>query len=157
MELSEPDDPIDASSHLRGTACHEAGHAVVARSLKLHVESINLREIGGGDSETKTDHPDHLSLIDQLAVLAAGREAELMFDSPLPEWMSCRDRAKAIDLVLRLIPGIELDEVPTHLAAGHARARELLIEDQDRVVRLAARLREVRQVDAAEFLRLMEV
>ena len=69
---------------------------------ELRVDSILLRGVGAGDSETKTDPADHLPLTDQLAVLAAGKEAELIFDSPLPEWMSGRDRAKAIDLVRSL-------------------------------------------------------
>ena len=64
-----------ADDYLWGMAFHEAGHAVVAWSLNLRVESIYIREIGAGNSATKTEPPDHLPLMDQLATLAAGLEA----------------------------------------------------------------------------------
>jgi hypothetical protein len=66
-----------ADDDLRGMAFHEAGHAVVAWSLNLRVESIYIREIGAGNSATKTDPPDRLPFMDQLATLAAGLEAGL--------------------------------------------------------------------------------
>jgi hypothetical protein len=53
-----------------------------ARSLNLRVETIYIREIGAGNSGTKTAPPDHLPLMDQLATLAAGVEAEREFKSP---------------------------------------------------------------------------
>ena len=56
---------IRADDYVRAMAFHEAGHAVVAWSLNLRVESIYIREIGAGNSATKTDPPNHLSLIDQ--------------------------------------------------------------------------------------------
>jgi len=83
---------ICADDYLRGLAFHEAGHAVVAWSLNLRVETIYIREIGAGNSGTKTDKPDHLPLTDQLATLAAGVEAEREFKSPLPETAGDRDR-----------------------------------------------------------------
>ena len=72
-----------------------------------------------------------------------------------PRQILVRFRGENFGLVLRLVTGIELDEVRPHLKAGHARARKLLVEHQDRVIRVAERLREVRQVDACEFLRLV--
>jgi ATP-dependent Zn protease len=42
-----------------------------------------------------------------------------------------------------------------HLAAGEARARELLLQHRERVIRLTERLLDVRRIDAAEFLALM--
>jgi ATP-dependent Zn protease len=144
-----------ADDHLRGMAFHEAGHAVVAWSLNLRVESIYIREIGAGNSATKTDPPDHLPLLDQLAMLAAGVEAERAFKSPLPEHAGVRDRLMAITLVLQDHEGLASDEIQSHLTAGHSRARELLLEHRDRVIRVAERLRDARQIDAAEFLGLM--
>jgi ATP-dependent Zn protease len=146
---------IRADDHLRGLAFHEAGHAVVAWSLNLRVETIYIREIGEGGSGTKTDPPDHLPLMDQLTTLAAGVEAEREFKSPLPEGASDRDRLTAINLIRAHYVGLASNEVQLHLAASHARARELLVEHRERVIRVAERLRDVRQVHAAEFTRLM--
>jgi ATP-dependent Zn protease len=146
---------IHADDYLRGMAFHEAGHAVVAWLLNLRVESIYIREIGAGNSETKTAPPNHLTLMHQLATLAAGLEAGWAFNCPLPEQAGYRDRLMAITLVLEHYEGLAWDEIQSHLAAGHARARELLLEHSDRVIRVAEHLRDVRQVDAAEFLGLM--
>jgi ATP-dependent Zn protease len=146
---------IRADDYLWAMAFHEAGHAVVAWSLNLRVESVCIREIGAGDSATKTDPPNDLSLIDQLATLAAGLEAERMFNCPLHEHAGDRDRLMAITLVQEHHVGLAPDEVQSHLAAGRARARELLLEHKERVIRIAEHLLDVRQVDAAEFLGLM--
>ncbi len=146
---------IHADDYLRGMAFHEAGHAVVAWSLNLRVESIYIREIDAGDSATNTEPPDHLCLMDQLATLAAGVEAERAFKSPLPEHAGARDRLMAINLILEHHEGLASDEMQLHLAAGHARARELLLEHRDRVIRVAEHLREAKQADAAKFLHLM--
>ena len=146
---------IHADDYLWGMAFHEAGHAVVAWSLNLRVKSIYIREIGAGNSETKTDPPDHLPLMDQLATLAAGLEAGQAFNCPLPEDAGDRDRLTAITLVLEHHEGLASDEIQLHLAAGHARARELLLEYREKIIRVAEHLRDVRQVDAAEFLGLM--
>jgi ATP-dependent Zn protease len=146
---------VNAEDHLRGMAFHEAGHAVVAWLLNLRVESVCIREIGAGNSETKTDPPDHLPLMDQLATLAAGLEAGRAFNCPLHEHAGDRDRLIAITLVLEHHEGLASDEIQSHLAAGHARARELLSEHRERVIRVAEHLRDVRQVDAVEFLGLM--
>jgi ATP-dependent Zn protease len=146
---------IYPDDYLRGLAFHEAGHAVVAWSLNLRVETIYIREIGAGSSGTKTAPPDHLPLIDQLATLAAGVEAEREFKSPLPENAGDRDRLMAIILIRAHHEGLVSDEIQSHLAAGRALARELLVEHSERVIRVAEQLRDVRQVHAAEFIRLM--
>ena len=148
---------IRADDYLRAMAFHEAGHAVVAWSLNLRVESIHIREIGAGNSTTKTHPPDHLPLIDQLATLAAGLEAEQVFDCPLHEHAGDRDRLMAITLIREHHEDLASDEVQSHLAAGRARARELLLEHRDRVIRIAERLLDVRQVGGIEFLVLVSV
>jgi ATP-dependent Zn protease len=146
---------LHADDYLRGMAFHEAGHAVVAWLLNLRVESICIREIGAGDSQTKTDPPDHLPLMHQLATLAAGLEAGWAFNCPLPEQAGYRDRLMAIALVREHHEGVAWDEIQSHLATGHAHARELLLEHRNRVIRVAEHLREVRHIAAAEFLTLM--
>jgi hypothetical protein len=146
---------MDPADYLRGAAYHEAGHAVVAFALKLCVFSIVLREQGEGNSETKIKTADHLSLTDQIAVLAAGKAAELAFNSPLPDYAGDGDSVKALNLILKRYDGASSDEIELHMTAGHVRACALLAERRDRVIRTAKHLRKVRQVDAAEFLLLM--
>ncbi len=146
---------IRADDYLRAMAFHEAGHAVVAWSLNLRVESIHISEIGAGNSATKTFPPDHLPLQDQLTTLAAGLEAEWAFNWPLHEHAGDRDRLMAIALIREHHEDLASDEIQSYLAAGHARARELLLEHRDRVIRIAERLLDVRQIDEAEFLGLM--
>ena len=146
---------IHADDYLRRMAFHEAGHAVVAWLLNLRVESICIREIGVGNSQTKTDPPDDLPLMHQLAMLAAGVEAGWAFNCPLPEQAGYRDRLMAITLVREHHEGLAWDEIQSHLATGHALARELLLEHRNTVIRVAEHLRDVRHIDAAEFLGLM--
>ena len=146
---------IHADDYLWGMAFHEAGHAVVAWLLNLRVESICICEIGAGNSQTKTDAPDHLSLMHQLATLATGLEAGRVFNRPLPEEVGYRDRLMAITLVREHHKGLAWDDIQSHLATGHAHARELLLEHRNRVIRVAEHLRDVRHIDAVEFLGLM--
>lgn len=68
----------------RGTAYHEAGHAVVAWALGVRVAKV---EIGPADrgypGGTHTYPPEEaLSLRDQLAILLGGKAAEFLFDAP---------------------------------------------------------------------------
>ena len=147
---------IHADDYLRGMAFHEAGHAVVAWLLNLRVESICICEIGAGNSQTITDPPDHLPLMHQLATLAAGLEAGWVFNCPLPEQAGYRDRLMAITLVREHHKRLAWNKIQSHLATGHAHARELLLEHRNRVIRVAEHLRDVRYIDAAEFLGLIE-
>jgi hypothetical protein len=143
------------ADYLRGVAYHEAGHAVVAFALGLRVVSILLREQGAGDSETKTTPADHLSMTDQIAVLTAGKAAERAFNCPLPDDHGNGAIEKALNLILRNCDGASSDAIDLHMMAGQVRARALLAEHQGRVIKIAKHLREVRHVEAAEFLRLM--
>ena len=102
----------------------------------------------------KPTHPT-ISPEDELTTLAAGLEAEWAFNCPLHEQASDRDRLMAIALIREHHEDLASDEIQSHLAAGHARARELLLEHRDRVIRIAERLLDVRQMDEAEFLGLM--
>jgi ATP-dependent Zn protease len=142
---------MNITDQLRGLAFHEAGHAVVAWSLNLRVHDIHIRDIGVGDSETKTDLADHLSLTDQLAICLAGEKAGKLFECPLPSWVSGKDREKVLILLL----GLASREDEMQRVQGYARAHDLLVKHRDRTIRLATRLIEVRKADATEFLHLM--
>ena len=150
-----PNDSENAR-YRRGMAFHEAGHAVVAWSLNLPVGEIYIRDIGAGNGGAQIGCADQLSLTDQLATLVAGAVAEHEFKSHLPEYAADDDRLRAINLVLKHHDGISPEEIEPHLAAGHARAHELLVEHRDKIIRLAGRLLKVRKVDAVEFKRLIE-
>lgn len=107
--------------------------------------------MGAGNSETNIDPTDHLSLTDQLAVYLAGEKAGMLFECPLPSWTACGDRAK----VLTLLMGRLEQEDRKLRGLGYVRAHELLVEHKNKVIRLAQRLVEAHQVEAAEFMRLV--
>jgi ATP-dependent Zn protease len=151
MEIPYPDDLTDAAAYLRGMAFHEAGHAVVAWSLKLPVGDIHIRGIGAGNGSAQVGSTDHLPLIDRIAVCFAGIEAGEVFHSPQPSWAGNEDKRVAFEILY----DEPEDQAQQVWHRGGARARELLVEHSDRVTRLATRLIKVQQVDAAEFLRLM--
>jgi ATP-dependent Zn protease len=145
-----------ASDYLRAMSYHEAGHAVVAWSFGLEVGNIYIREIGAGNAGAQIGGTDRLPLTDQLAALAAGKEAEREFESYLPDHASDCDRVMAINLVLKYHPNLSSDEIQSHLNAGHVRACERLTEHLAKIERLADRLRQDREVSAAAFERLMQ-
>jgi ATP-dependent Zn protease len=68
-------------SDLRASAYQKVGHAIVAWSLGLEVQSISIRadDVDGGAA---IGEADHLPLVDQIALTVAGHEAEHVFDSP---------------------------------------------------------------------------
>jgi ATP-dependent Zn protease len=146
-----------AADYLRAMSYHEAGHAVVAWSFGVEVGNIHIREIGAGNGGAQIGSADHLPLTDQLALLAAGKEAERQCKSGLPDYASDEDRLMAINLVLKHQPGLSSDEIQRHLDAGHDRARERVVEHRAKIERLADRLRHDREVSAATFLLLMQV
>jgi ATP-dependent Zn protease len=137
----------------RGTAYHEAGHAVVAWALGLPVRTIRVRidDAGGG---IEIGPADHLSLIEQVAVCSAGSAAEEVFECSAHELASFNDHVK----VLKLIEanGVSEEEHgPALRDDGYNCARAYLETHKSKVVKLAERLVERGSVDAAEFLRLM--
>lgn len=75
--------PEQPSDQLRGAAFHEAGHVVVARFLGLRVSEVEIG-MNGDDASGRAEIScaDPLSFIDQIALCAAGLEAQEMFDAP---------------------------------------------------------------------------
>jgi ATP-dependent Zn protease len=144
-----------ASHYLRAMSYHEAGHAVVAWSFDLKVGTIHIREIGAGNGGAQIGSADHLPLTDQLAALAAGLQAELEFESYLPDHASDGDSVMPINLVLKHHPGLSSDEIKSHLDAGPVRARQQVTEHRAEIERLADRLRQDREVSATAFELLM--
>jgi hypothetical protein len=88
---------------LRGAAFHEAGHVVVARFLGLHVREVEIG-MGGDDASGRAEigGADRLPLIDQIALCAAGREAQKMFVAPTHSYAGLCDQYRMSKLVAGL-------------------------------------------------------
>jgi hypothetical protein len=129
----------------RGGPC--GGRVVVG----LPVGDIYIRGIGEGNGGAQIGGAENLSFIDRIAVCFAGIEAGNVFQSPQPSWAGNAD----CRMVFGLLMGMPEEHAEWLGARGAARASELLAEHRSKVIRLAERLVEVCQVDAAEFMRLM--
>jgi hypothetical protein len=122
---------------LRGVAFHEAGHAVVAHYLGLSVGAIEIGVDGDpakGKAEISGD--DQLSLMDQLALCAAGIEAQEMFNAPTHDVAGFGDGVK----MFNLLADMPAQESKMMRFAAYARAIEILKAHQAEVEELADRL-----------------
>jgi hypothetical protein len=139
------------------TAVHEAGHAVVAWSLGLPVHTIRVTysNAKGWHGGTDTDKPDHLSLVEQIAICAAGGIAEEIFDCPTHELAFFSDGEQILHL-LEAHQITEQGEGPALRQDGYNCARDRLETHRTKVGRLAERLVDWGCVDASEFLQLMQ-
>jgi hypothetical protein len=84
MILTEDSSDRDLSAYLdaedRALAIHEAGHAVVALALNLHIRRVALDNVGGGSVNCATS----ADRIERIAMCAAGWKAEQRFGTPTP-------------------------------------------------------------------------
>jgi ATP-dependent Zn protease len=143
-----------SADFLRGNAYHEAGHAIVGWALGLCVVEITIRDDRPGE-HTKMAGAERLPLIDRIAVLNAGRQAEEIFGHLLPSWASGRDREESLNFLSA--NGIrETQQMKTRIDEGRARAHELLRKHENDVHRLVARLIECRNMTGDEFKLFME-
>jgi hypothetical protein len=141
----------------RGTAVHEAGHAVVAWSLGLSVEAIRVTysDAKGWHGGTDTSRPNHLSLVEQIAICVAGGVAEEIFDCVTHELATFKDNEQILDLLEA--HGIsEQDQGPALRREGYNCAQTRLEAHKIKVGRLTERLVECGRVDASEFLQLIK-
>jgi hypothetical protein len=137
----------------RGTAYHEAGHAVVAWSFGLHVGAISVvAEDARGEAQIGS--AKHLSLVEQIALYSAGYVAENTFGHPAHRLAAASDHNRIRELLEanRVEEGPKTEALRSE-AAGCARER--LLAHKAKVIRLAERLVQDGCVDAAEFLRLI--
>ncbi|MEY9394354.1 ATP-dependent Zn protease [Bradyrhizobium japonicum] len=132
---------------LRGVAFHEAGHALVAMALGLHVARVEIIEedhSGGTDAED----PQHLPIEDQIAICVAGMAAEEMFDAPSShELAHMGDHGRVIELLdgIDEVAGNELRD------RGHQRASDLLKAHAASVEAIAGQLLVHRKIDLSEY------
>ena len=133
----------------RGTAIHEAGHAIVMWALGLTVGKIEIG-INGDDSIGKTDlltSEKHLPLIDRIAISVAGIEAQHIFDCPTHELAGQGDLGKVVEL----LDGTPEPHAHQMREAGYARAHALITMHRAQLQRLADRLVKDRKVTADGF------
>jgi ATP-dependent Zn protease len=137
----------------QATAYHEAGHAIVAWALGLRVGTVHVREedAGGG---ADTGPADHLNLVDQIAVCSAGYAAEQVFGIENHDLASFTDHARIADLLAA--NGVSEEDRGAALRdEAHHRARALLEQYKQKVIRLAQRLVTTGSVSESEFLRFI--
>ncbi|BBZ94535.1 hypothetical protein ACMA5K_27125 [Bradyrhizobium diazoefficiens] len=139
-------------SDQRGAAFHEAGHIVVAWSLGLAVGGAEIA-IGGDDAKgtAEVQTPDHLDLLDQLAVCAAGLEAQELFEAPTHDIGGVGDYGQ----MWNLLEDVEEEDRRSLIDKGHARASELVSAHRETVERIAAALLQKKRLDADEVARLL--
>lgn len=133
------------------TACHEAGHAVVAHSLGLSISELRIG-VGGnhwaGGADIQKDI-GHLPLIDQMAVCFAGVEAQDLMKCHILELSDIGDEVCICNLLYA--HGIE-EESEVELLRGKARQRaaQILSDNVERLRALASRLAEKRTLGGEE-------
>ena len=124
---------------LRGAAYHEAGHVVIASALGLSVGRMEIA-IGGDDTkgaaEIEIERALLLPLVDQLAICAAGLEAQKIFEAPTHDDAGLGDYGKMFEL----LDDYEEEDRSRLIAAGHQRACELIRLHSQKVERLASAL-----------------
>jgi hypothetical protein len=136
----------------RGTAFHEAGHAVVAWSHRLPVAAIYVRDDESG--RTEIAGADQLEQIDHIALLAAGYTAENIFKCWAAAPLAAHLDHGMIALMLTKA-NIPKENHPAVIKLANERAGAILRRQEDKVLLLVDRLVESGYVDHAEFLRLM--
>jgi hypothetical protein len=118
----------------RETAIHEAGHAVVAWALGLKVRRMAIAV--GGDltaGEAGIEEKQSMSLVDRIALCAAGGMAQHTFKALTNKMPALSDMGKIGDLIAGrdLLIGSGLRQI------GFKKSYELLHGHRDKVTRLA--------------------
>jgi len=146
--------PLD---YQRGTACHEAGHAVLLHSLGVPVTCVHIElndEQGWrGGTDVLPGADWHLGYGDRLVVLAAGRGAENFFKCHSYDRAWQDDLGKMINLLIEA-------NVPEHehwsrITEADSCARTVLGAKRIEVFRVVDLLVEYGKVDGSQFLHLM--
>jgi DNA polymerase III delta prime subunit len=159
--VAPPD--LRSSGDQTAVALHEAGHAIVARSLGIGVDSVSIVASGraGGVTRTATpsSFPNWPELEDQVTVLLAGRAADIALGTKGAHAGAAHDLEVATSLLLRgltqwglgdnlsyreTIDDQVLQMVDSSLKRLLALATDIILEHQAEVNCLAAALLEHR-------------
>ena len=136
----------------RGAAFHEARHAVVAWALGVAVGRIEIA-IDADDAKGAADIEENgaLSLVDQLAVCAAGLEAQKLFDAATHKGAGRGDYGK----MMEVLKGRQEEEQLSMLHEGHGRAFDLVSLHRAKVKRLATALIGTKRLGATKVANLL--
>ena len=143
-----------AERYPRGTAYHEAGHAIVAWSFGLQVGTIHVMA-DDGSGGAQIGPTNHLTLVEQIAVCAAGYTAENVFGHPHTNRLAAACDHTRIRKLLEDGGIAEGPEAQTLRLKGANLADEILRAHEAKVIRLAEKLAQNGSVDGIGFLRLM--
>lgn len=143
----------------RGTAYHEAGHAVLSWVLDLPVQTVHIEyneadDLWGGGTDLKEGHDDsHLSFEARVEIRSAGHAAEIVSGHRGEEIASIGDLVQIRNL--RIQERIPESEERRVIRDGDIRATAHVKELQHLVTKLAERLFEKERIECNEFLQLM--
>ena len=147
-----------AEKRPRGVCCHEAGHAVVAHSYRLRVQMVRVAfsEAKGwhGGTDLPLGSPDHLDVVDQLAIWTAGKDAEDVLKCPAHETAWFDDLGQIAAVLSR--KGIPEDQHWPLITEARERARAILMASIETALSLTERLVECGRVERDELLRLIQ-
>ncbi|WP_426611143.1 hypothetical protein [Bradyrhizobium sp. McL0616] len=151
--LALRDQPSNSERDQRGAAYHEAGHIVVAWVLRLAIGGAEIAiDSDPARGATQIQDATHLSLLDQLAICAAGLEAQKLFDAPTHEGAGWGDYGKMIEL----LDDVDESEDVGLVHQGHERALALLRPHLDIIERIAKALIERKCLDTDEVRDILE-
>jgi ATP-dependent Zn protease len=142
-----------ASGDRIGAAYHEAGHAVVAWALALELADIAIG-IGGDDAAGATKivgSDDHLTVFDRVVVNVAGLEAQEIFNAPTHEHAGLGDYAT----IIGILGDISDEESFKIRTAARERAREIVLANRLKVIRLAQHLIASQRISGSGILDLL--
>lgn len=133
--------------HQRGAAFHEAGHVIVAHTLRLKVYRAEIA-IGGDDAKGAADIQNdvEISRSDRLMILAAGMEAQELFEAPTHRGAGWGDYGDMISL----LDDLEEPERRRLIDEAHQRAHDILVAQSDLVGRVASALVEKKLLGESE-------
>lgn len=109
--------------------------------------------IDGDDAKGTADiqNADHADLVDQLAICAAGLEAQEIFNAPTHEGAGWGDYGKMVELLGEL----DEQEQLRMMHQGHSRASDLVSAHRAKVERLALMLFDKKRLGADEIAMLL--
>lgn len=139
----------------RGTAYHEAGHAVVAWSFGLAVGDVSVTDADESGA-TLVAGADRLTLVEQIAVRAAGIEAEKVFQHPAHGRAGLGDIGEIVSLLAAHGISDESGQWLVLRDQGHECARDRVEMHRGKVIALAERLIEEGRLEATAVMRLLQ-
>jgi hypothetical protein len=128
---------------LHSAAFHEAGHVVGARHFGQKITAVEIREDGGGKTDTKGP-VDHLSRIDRLAIAYAGLASQTIFKCHAHQNATTGDHVAIIKLVEELTD----EESLAMRNAGYLLATRIVKENALEVEQIVGVLIDKRRIGA---------